>query len=191
MGSALKRRDGIRAFVALGMPEPIQDALERLQESLPASRLVAPETLHLTLAFLDTQPEQVVAEVNEALQGIQADPITLTLRGVDMISAGRRGIVWVCAVPDPALTTLRNRIRRSVTDVGVNLDRERFRPHVTLARIGARSDSYVRSGVADFLIDHSTFCLEPFTISSFQLYRSTLHETGAVYDMLAEYSLGN
>ena len=69
MGSALKRRDGIRAFVALGMPEPIQDALERLQESLPASRLVAPETLHLTLAFLDTQPEQVVAEVNEASPG--------------------------------------------------------------------------------------------------------------------------
>lgn len=173
------------------MPEPVQDALERLQDHLSAHRLVASETLHLTLAFLGRQPESVVADVNEALREIQAEPITLTLRGVDLVNVGRRGIVWMCAAPDPALTVLRNRIRRSVTDVGICLDRERFRPHVTLARIGSQSDSHERSGLAEFLAHHSTFRLEPFTVNSFRLYRSTLHETGAVYDVLTEFPLGN
>lgn len=187
----MKRRGGMRTFVALGLPEPVQEALERLQEFLPAKRLAVPETFHLTLAFLDTQPEAVIADVEEALSGIQADPVELTLRGVDLTSFGRRGVVWVRAVPDPALTDLRGKVRRAVTDAGVNLDRERFRPHVTLARTGARNDGDWRPGVADFLARNRAFSLEPFTVSGFRLYRSTLSRTGAVYDVLSDYPLGN
>ncbi len=186
----MKRRGGIRAFVALGMPEAVREALERLQGFLPGDWLTAPETFHLTLAFLDAQPESVIADIHERLCGIQANPIELAFRGVDLHPVGRRSIVWVRADSSPALTDLRRKVRGAVMDAGVYLGRERFRPHVTLARIGARADGNEKSGIADFVACHSAFLLEPVTISSFQLYRSTLNSTGAVYDMLQEYPLG-
>lgn len=185
----MTRRDGIRAFVALGMPKPAQEALERLQEFLPAGRFAVPETMHLTLAFLGTQPEPVMVDVGEALDTIKAEPFSLTLRGVDLVKAGRRGVVWVRAVPDPALAELRSGIRRAVTDAGVHLGRERFRPHVTLARIDVRAYGGGKSVLADFLAHHWAFSLEPFTVTGFRLYRSTLSEAGAFYEALAEYSL--
>ncbi len=186
----MKRRGGIRAFIALGMPEAAREALERLQGFLPGERLTAPETFHLTLAFLDTRPEAVIADIHERLLGIQAEPVTLALRGVELYGTGRRAIVWARAAPDPSLADLHGKVRRAVMDAGVHLGRDRFRPHVTLARIGASTDGRGKSEVADFVARHSAFVLEPFTISGFRLYRSTLDDMGAVYDMLWEYPLG-
>ena len=42
----------MRSFVAIDLPEAAREALERLQDDLPVGRPLAPETFHLTLAFL-------------------------------------------------------------------------------------------------------------------------------------------
>ncbi len=186
----MTHRRGIRTFVALGLPEAMQESLDRLQGFIPGGRLTETESYHLTLAFLDTQPEAVLAEVTERLCEIQAGPVAVALRGIDLNSVGRRSMVWVRAVRDPALTELRRKVRGAIVDAGVHPGRDRFRPHVTLTRIGVRAGGCERSGIADFVARHSDFALEPVTVDSFQLYRSTLSETGSVYDILWNFPLG-
>lgn len=186
----MKRRGGIRAFIALGLPETTQKMLEDLQGIMPGGRLSAPETLHLTLAFLNTLPESMVAEIHGNLCEIKAEPVVVTLSGVDLYRTGRSSIVCVRAAASPALTDLRGKVRKAVMDAGLHLRRERFRPHVTLVRISAGADNRQKSRIAEFVARHSAFHLEPATIDSFHLYRSTLGEAGAVYDILEDYPLG-
>ena len=47
----------MRCFLGLALPDPVLDLLERLQEDIPVGRLVPCENLHITLSFLEDQPE--------------------------------------------------------------------------------------------------------------------------------------
>ena len=72
----------MRAFLALDLPAAVLDAIADLQAALPTGRLVAPEALHLTLAFLDEQPAPVLAEVDVAMRGLRAAALGKRLLGV-------------------------------------------------------------------------------------------------------------
>ena len=52
-----------RSFVALTLPDPTLDLIERFQDEIPMGRLMLRETLHLTLAFLGDQPDEMLEEL--------------------------------------------------------------------------------------------------------------------------------
>ncbi|MCB1398890.1 MAG: 2'-5' RNA ligase family protein, partial [Rhodobacteraceae bacterium] len=96
----------MRAFVALDLPEPVVDAIGALQEWLPLGRHVAPDNLHLTLAFLGEQPDGVIAEADAALQGLRLPAFELSLCGVDVFGGPAPGLVFLGVAPNPALGAL-------------------------------------------------------------------------------------
>ena len=62
-------------------------------------------------------------------------------------------VLWAGVAPQPGLGVLRDRVRGAVRRAGVDLPRERFRPHVTLARLrNARVGDVVKylGGRGDF-----------------------------------------
>jgi len=179
----------MRVFVAIDMPDHARDALERLQDDLPVGRLMAPDTFHLTLAFLGEHPEPVVAEVHEALCDISAAPFPIRLHGVDVFGGSSPKLLWAGVDKHPALADLRERVRRAVIGTGVELSRERFRPHVTLARFSGRMQGDEAEKLRGFLAFHAGFALEPFIADRFTLYRSVLHSRGAMHEVLAEYQI--
>ena len=64
-------------------------------------------------------------------------------------------------------------------------DRQRYTPHVTLARLGR-----VPVGrVMDYLTDHALYGSVPFAVESFLLYASVLTSDGSVYRVEQEYPL--
>ncbi len=179
----------MRAFVAIDMPDDVREALETVQAELPVGRLMAPETFHLTLAFLDDQPPAVLEAVHDGLAALEAAPFELQLRGVDVFGGARPRVLWAGAGATPPLAALRERVRRAVLAAGVDLPRERFRPHVTLARFGHRLDRGEAARLAGFLADLGAASLPGFRVEAFQLYRSSLGPGGAVHEVLAEYPL--
>ena len=128
----------MRAFVGLPLPDKIISALERVQAELSIGRAVAPENLHLTLAFLDEQPEMVLAALHDELALIAGPQPRIRIAGLDALGGAKARLVFAAVAPDPALVSLRKRVRIAARAVGVNLPRERFRPHVTLARFRQR-----------------------------------------------------
>ena len=77
------------------------------------------------------------SKLEEGLEAIVAPAMTLRVAHLDLIGSTQApGLIAAMIAPDPALTALRNRVRRVAEDAGVPLARERFRPHVTLARFG-------------------------------------------------------
>lgn len=177
-------------FIAIDLPDGVRDRLEDLQDHLPVGRLADPETLHLTLAFLDEQPRDVVHAVHEALEAVRYDPFTVQMQGLGTFGSRSPRVLWAGIAPSPDLVVLRDKVRSAVRRGGVDLPRERFRPHVTLARFGNRVEGEALERLRRYLERFGAAPMPEFTVETFTLFESHLRKDGAHHDALAEYALG-
>lgn len=179
----------MRAFLALDLPAAVLDAIADFQAALPTGRLVAPEALHLTLAFLDEQPAPVLAEVDVAMRGLRAAAFDLELAGVDTFGGRSPDLVFLGVAPNAALDHLHRKIMAALRGLGLELGRVRFRPHVTLARLPRRIAPRDLDRLAAFLATHAALHLPGLRVERFTLYRSTLRPEGPIHQALADYPL--
>lgn len=180
----------MRCFLALDLPEALRDEVSDLQMHLRVGRLVPEENLHLTLAFLDDQPEAILQDLNEALCEIEMPVFKVALQGLELFGGKKPRLLYLQADGGQPLRELHRVIRRAAQDVGIDLARERFRPHVTLARFGRymREDEAAKLG--HFLETHADVDFGSFEVAQFCLFGSTLHPDGAEHEVLAQYALG-
>ncbi|WP_291727727.1 RNA 2',3'-cyclic phosphodiesterase [Leisingera sp. F5] len=178
----------MRAFAGLPLPDAALGALERVQEELTVGRQVPAENMHLTLAFLDDQPEQVLQALHQELAGIRAPVLTLSIQGLEVFGGKQPRVLAAAVQKTPELSRLRNQVRSACQAAGIALARERFRPHVTLARFPRHLQPGQLEKIAGFLQQAAVVRLQA-EADCFALYQSTLAPEGARYDVLAEYPL--
>lgn len=180
----------IRAFVGIPLPDEVADALAAAQAGMPSGREVPSENFHVTLAFLGDQPEPVVEEAYHALAAVRAPSFSLGVEGLGMFGGARPRVLFAQVAPDPGLSRLHRKVLRAVHDAGIALARQRFHPHVTLARFGDALRGEDAAEMQAFVARRVGLCAGPFAVDHFVLYRSHLGRSGAIYEPLAEYPLG-
>ena len=147
-------------------------------------RLVAPESLHLTLAFLGARPEPEVPAIGSAVaaavEGLGAallrpgavvgvPPRRPRLLALDLVDDGGRAGAVQAAVSDAL-----------VAGGFYTPEKRPFWPHVTIARV--KRDARIREVGAEPPD-------EPFSAAEVTLYRSRLSPRGARYEALARAEL--
>jgi len=178
----------MRAFVAIALPETLSDALARIGVEVDFGRPVPQQNLHLTLAFLDDQPDATLAAIEAELSAQRPPAPPLAVTGFDVFGGATPRVLFADVAPDPLLLALHRRVRAAVRAAGVTLPHERYRPHVTLTRISPR-DRTVADPLARFLARHAGRALPAVTPVSYGLYASRLGPDGPTYEPLALYPL--
>jgi len=146
----------MRMFVALRPPD---DALEHLDEFLAVRREAAafrwtqPDQVHVTLAFLADVPERRLDDLVERLERAahRRTPTTTRIAGGGAFPhvTGAR-VLWAGLDLDETGRTEIGRMatgaRAAASKAGIAVDGQRFRPHLTVARLGrpAEVTSWVR-----------------------------------------------
>lgn len=178
----------MRAFVALPCPEPWIGPLMRAQAHLPGGRKVDADDLHLTLAFLDDQPEARLEALAEELDARALPSAPLAPLSFAPLGSGKPRAIVLDIEPNVTLTDLRDRVRGAARRAGIALSRDRFRPHVTLVRYGpaAPADTGRLPGLLARL---TTDGIAPQTATGVTLWSSVLTPAGPLYDVLASYPL--
>lgn len=179
---------GMRSFIGLPVPETWGPALMRAQARLPGGRRVDEDDLHVTLAFLGDQPEAHLQSIHEELEVRAYTAAPLIPQTWALLGAGRPRAAVLDLAQNPALTALRDTVRSAVRRAGIDLPRDRFRPHVTLLRYGrtAPADmdrlpgSLARLGTPD---------LTAQTARQAVLWSSVLTPGGPLYEPLAQYPM--
>lgn len=180
----------IRAFIALPMPDEARHALTGLQAGLRIGRAVPPENFHMTLAFLGEHPRPVLEDLHLALEGISAPKAEIAFDGVGLFGGGKPTSLHAHVAPTDALRHLRRKVETAIRDAGIDRAREKFVPHVTLARFGRLSDEE-RIELQDGIARRLDFSAGPFVAGEFCLYRSSLRSgEPPIYEDLATYRLG-
>lgn len=133
-----------RTFIAVRLPDDIRARLalqiDSLKPHLPASvRWVAPQSLHLTLAFLGElgDAQLAAAEQATAVAAREGAPFTLTLTHLGSFGPARSPrVIWAGVSGDiSALGNLQGRLAAELELRGFPREDRPFAPHLTLARI--------------------------------------------------------
>jgi 2'-5' RNA ligase len=171
--------DRLRLFLALQLPEPTLDVLERWRdEHLTGERAVAREALHVTLAFLGSRPARELAAVVDVLRKAAADSGPIVLEPAAWRETRSVGMV-VLRDHDGEATSLAARVHAALAGLGVYEPEARaWLAHVTVLRFRRRPH------LAPPLPETGTF-----VPSGAAAYLSRLHPSGARYEVLERVSL--
>ena len=169
----------IRAFCAIRPPEAACDRLEDLALRLDEGRAVPWENLHLTLGFLGEAPAPEMEDVALELERVAAEAPEVAIEGVGVFGGRVPRSAHARVRPDARLSRLAAQVRRAARRGGRELPRERFVPHVTVARFTGRAPAGAR--LARWLEREKGFACAPFRAARFGLWRSELTASGPIY----------
>ena len=144
-----------RLFVALPVPEEIADALIALQSGVPDARWVPSENLHVTLCFAGEVQGGRCATSRRSWPTSPARALPWRSRASSSsraASSPRPGRHRRAQRPARLAAAEVSTVARNC---GIELERRKFRPHVTLARFGSGADT--GHHLAQFMASHSTF----------------------------------
>lgn len=174
-----------RLFVALAVPDAVALSLSMLQAGVPGARWQTREQLHLTLRFIGEVDGRAANAIHDVLSAIAAPGFDLELHGTGAFGAKHPHALWAGVRPNEALLHLQKKIEIAVQRAGIPADRQKYTPHVTLARL--RGTPVGR--VMDFLTDHALYSSERFVVNGFILYSSALTSDGSIYRAEQAYRL--
>ena len=178
----------MRLFVALDLPWELRQRVAMLAGAgIPGARWVPPENYHITLRFIGETPAFRAEEIDHTLASLKARCFDLTLAGVGTFArSGRTTQLWVGVERNPQLDHLQNKIETALQRLGLEPERRRFAPHLTLARL----DNTVESKLVSFVQAHNLFRSDPVPIEHFTLFSSQLGKEQSVYTAEVDYALG-
>jgi len=176
----------MRLFVGLDLPWSLRERLALLAGGIPGARWLPPENYHITLRFIGEVASHQAEEIDLALAALRARGFSLSLTGVGTFEkAGRPVALWVGVERSAQLDHLQSKIETACQRTGLEPERRRFTPHVTLARL----DNAVPTKLAVFVQANNLFRSEPMPVEHFTLFSSRLGKEASVYTAEVEYAL--
>lgn len=170
-----------RLFFALWPPEELGRELYRLAGDVlrdAPGRRVAPEKIHLTLAFLGSVDASFRACAERAADAIHAESFTLMLEQTAYWP--KSGILWTGPrQTPPALLRLVQELNSQLTGCGYEAEQRPYAAHLTLARRARpRRDRPAMKACA-------------WAVDRFHLVQSHTHAEGARYEILRSWPLSS
>ncbi|HEY8613700.1 MAG TPA: RNA 2',3'-cyclic phosphodiesterase [Roseomonas sp.] len=176
----------VRLFVALALPDMLRTQISMLAGGIQGARWVPPENYHLTLRFIGEVEGWRADEVDEALSTIRCRPFELCLRGVGTFEkAGKIQTLWIGVEKCEGLTHLQSKVETALQRMGLDPERRRFAPHITLAR----TDKAPPEKLVSWVQSHNLFRAPPVAMEHFTLFSSRLGKENPVYVPEVEYEL--
>jgi len=175
-----------RIFIGIPIDKPGQRAIEKLLDPIKRHsrnlRWVPTGNRHLTLAFLGDMPGSDIYMLlgNLASAYQQYKPFDYCLSALERFPNARGRIIALTGEASAPLHSLVMTTRDMLRECGLGYERNKFRPHVTLARIRNPKHPLTR-------IDRQARV--DIKMDRIVLYRSTLTNTGSVYSVLQEVEL--
>ncbi|TKD46710.1 RNA 2',3'-cyclic phosphodiesterase [Azotobacter chroococcum] len=166
----------LRLFFGLPLPHRQAAAIDVWRNGLALDgRLVARHNLHLTLAFLGSQPVERLGELQRLAGQVRGQGFELRL---DRLEVSRHGLVSLgTSQPPEALLQLAGELNDTLRAAGYSLEERAFWPHLTLARQCRKHP--VLDSPPDFV----------WTAERFVLFHSTSDEQGTLYHPLFHWPL--
>ncbi|MBW9140446.1 MAG: RNA 2',3'-cyclic phosphodiesterase [Candidatus Aramenus sp.] len=176
----------MRLFIAIkieGIPT-ILSLLEDLRLIGADVKLVEPENVHVTLAFLGEVEDSRVEAIRSAMDGVKFNKFNVTLRGMGAFpSLSRPRVVWVGIEKGfNQMKEIRDQLVQNLKKVGVRPENDNeFLPHVTLGRVkGPRN----LPKLSEFITKNADIIVGEMEVREITLFKSTLTPRGPIYEQL-------
>ena len=185
----------MRFFIALEIPSENRLQFQAIQAKLhtliPQLKITPDDKLHLTLAFLGEQPDELkdklVTIIQKAVQGVPSFEVTPAyIDGFPNIH--HPNILWVGVKGDiDKVLLIRERVKDGLANLHLPIDERRFIPHITIAKL--KTDIKVDQKLEVELEKLMAISFGPIKISFIKLFESVANEGFHKHNTLAEVKL--
>lgn len=196
----------MRFFIALEIPEEnkpqFQTIQAKLQTLIPQLKSTALDKIHLTLAFIGEQPDELKNKLIDVIKNAAAGipPFGVTPAYLDGFpNIHHPQVLWVGVKGDiDKILVLRERIKDGLASLRLPVDERRFIPHISIAKFNNFFSSSEENSPRLFGIDRSleaelekimTPSFDPITISSIKLFESIPENDFHTHNTLADIKL--
>jgi len=185
----------MRFFIALEIPSEnipqFQTIQAKLHTLIPQARITNLEKIHLTLAFLGEQPDQLKEKLTEIItksaEGVPSFEVTPSyIDGFPNIHHPQ--VLWVGVKGDiDKVLLIRERIKDGLKNLHLPVDERRFIPHITIAKLN--NHLKVDRDLEVELEKLMAMPFDPIKISSIKLFESIPQNGFHKHNTLAEVKL--
>ncbi|MFH1017861.1 MAG: RNA 2',3'-cyclic phosphodiesterase [Pseudomonadota bacterium] len=186
-----------RLFVALNLPDPLKDELDRLLEYLkkrtPGGELrwAKRDQFHVTLKFIGEVEDAWVPPIRSALTDVTKSTSKIALHSGSVGTFGRGDrlhTVWIGLEGEKErLSDLVGRIEEALEPIGIRKEGRGFEPHITLARVRREAPPAASQHLKRVLADAKPIREHRFAADHISLMKSTLRPDGSIYEELAVF----
>ena len=176
----------VRLFVALPIPEELNDIISSVTNGLAGARWVKAESYHLTLRFVGEVDGDMADDLEIALSRINVPPMALQLDGLGYFQKrGMANNLHIRIKKTDALERLQRKVEVVCVRSGLKAEQRKFLPHITLARMKTTPEE----SAVKFIAERDWPDGLSFQADHFILYSSFLSGEGAIYTPEVEYDL--
>lgn len=175
----------MRVFIAIDINNThVLERLSRFRDQIATMstdlKPVSNENIHLTIRFIGEVPVKTVNEICSSLSKIVFKPFKIHIKGVGAFpSVTRPRVIWA-GVTEGAdeLMKIHRDVENIVRSLGLPPDRERFIPHVTLARVKTMRGL---SSLTKLIAESYDYDFGEVEVNEIVLKRSILTPSGPIY----------
>lgn len=172
-----------RLFTGVEIPEDLAFDLSLKKGGIAGARWIDAESYHITLRFIGDIDARLAAEIAYELEGVEARPFTLTLKGIEVLGGNKPHTLAALVEESPDLRRLQSIHERIMQVLGLPPEPRRFTPHVSLARL---KDPDL-GDLQRYLISHSLYASRSFEVGHFVLFSSRPSRGGGPYAVENSY----
>lgn len=184
----------MRFFIALELSAENKAELEivqnRIKDLLPQAKLTDSDKLHLTIAFVGEQPEDLKDDLVKILQDSVTNipPFAVLpshLDGFPHLHSAR--ILWIGVKGDTdKLFILRHHIKDKLIELGLPVDERRYIPHIAIAKFSKfKLKPFQEEELEKIMKENFT----PIKVNSIKLFESIPDHGFHSHNTLAEINL--
>ncbi|RUL52042.1 RNA 2',3'-cyclic phosphodiesterase [Lysinibacillus antri] len=168
-------------FFAVKLPNEVKSFLnewvQKNKKTFPFKRWVHEQDYHITLAFLGNVEKELLSQtVKSAKVLLKGQRFSLTLNKIGTFGAVKSPrIFWADVEHSAELNNIQSFVYNHCLDLGFELDKKPFRPHITLARKWDSEQPFHQDSLT-FITTEDGEKLT-FTVNEIILYESHIEET--------------
>lgn len=183
----------LRAFIAIDLPQPIQEAIEKQTSRLRQAagdglvRWIPPQNIHLTLKFLGNIAASHMDFLKQLLHQTadSHQSFDLQIGGIGSFPNSKLPRVLWAGVHAPAdLASLQKNIEAGAARLGYEKEARPFSPHLTLGRVRQGIDPRDLQKISAALNGIQIGNIGSARVDAVHLYKSELRPEGSLYTKL-------
>ncbi len=168
----------MRLFVAIQLNQSVKQLAKDVQSTFKQfgvrGNYTSQENLHITLAFIGEYGDPTA--VMDALKSVRFAPFAVTIDEVGSFDE----LWWMGPSDSGDLNKLAGKVRHALSDAGIDFDKKKFKPHVTILR----KPVYGKEG----RMVHMSIEPESLVADRISLMSSTRGKNGMIYKEIGSVS---